>query len=95
MNSNQGDKPKGSLKELWVGIGITVGIYLLGLLILLVFSGLFFPYVILAVIALIFIPIVCFTKGKTRMGQGALIGLALNILLFSACFGVMISNLGG
>ncbi|PFO05835.1 hypothetical protein COJ85_09150 [Bacillus sp. AFS076308] len=95
MNPNQGNKPKGALKELWVGIGITVGIYLLGLLILLVFSGLFFPYLLLAAIALIVIPIVCFAKGKTRMGQGALIGLALNILLFSACFGIMITNLGG
>jgi len=94
LNSNQGNKSKGTLKDLWIGIGITVGIYLLGILILLVFSGLLFPYLLLAGIALIVIPIVCFTKGKTRMGQGALIGLALNILLFSACFGIMINGLG-
>ncbi|MEH7118249.1 hypothetical protein V7128_12610 [Neobacillus vireti] len=94
MNPNQGNKPKGTLKDLWVGIGIPVGIYLLGVLILLVFSDLFVPYLLLAGITLIVIPIVCFTKGKTRMGQGALIGLALNILLFSACFGIMINGLG-
>lgn len=94
LNPNKGNKDDGSLKDLWLGIGITIGIYLLGLLILFMFSPLFFAYLCLAVIGLIIIPIVSFTKGKKRLGQGALIGLGLNILLFTACFGILLSNLG-
>lgn len=96
MNQNQGNNSKdGSLKDLWIGICITIGIYLLGLLILLIFSPMFFAYLCIAAIALIVIPIICFTKGRKRMGQGALIGLGVNILLFTACFGILISGLGG
>ncbi|MEH7335540.1 hypothetical protein V7161_23235 [Neobacillus drentensis] len=93
MSQNQGNQKGGSLKDLWIGIGITLGIYLIGLLVLLIGSPFFLGYVGLAAIALLVIPIVCFTKGKKRMGQGALIGIGLNILLFSACFGILISNI--
>jgi Ca2+-dependent lipid-binding protein len=91
--SNNGKSEK--LKELWLGIGISLAIYLLGLLILFVYSAFLLPYMGIAVIALIFIPIVCFSLGKKRMGQGALIGLGLNILLFTACSGIILYNLGG
>lgn len=91
MSQNQKD---GSLKDLWIGMGITLGIYLFGFVILLLFPPLFFGYLILAAIALIVIPIVFFTKGKKRLGQGALIGLGLNILLFTACFGMIMYSLG-
>ncbi|WP_251549198.1 hypothetical protein [Neobacillus muris] len=89
MNQN------GSLKDLWIGIGITIGIYLAGLVILLAAAYLFFIYLIVAVLALLIIPAVSFAKGKKRLAQGALIGLGLNILLFTACFGIIISGLGG
>ncbi|MBS4211797.1 MULTISPECIES: hypothetical protein [Neobacillus] len=96
MVQNQGNTSKdGSLKDLWLGIGITIGIYLMGLLILFVFSPMFFAYLCIAAVALILIPIICFSKGRKRMGQGALIGLGINILLFTACFGILISGLGG
>lgn len=96
MNQNQGNNSKdGSLKDLWIGIGITIGIYLLGLLILFVFSDLFFAYLCVAVVALIMIPVLSFGSGRKRLGQGALIGLGINILLFTACFGIVISDLGG
>ncbi|MFK9095000.1 hypothetical protein [Bacillus salipaludis] len=95
MNQKQGNKGDGSLKDLWIGIGISLGIYLLGVLILFVFSSIFFAYLCIAVIGLIVIPVVSFTKGKKRVGQGALIGIGLNILLFTACFGIIISGLGG
>lgn len=93
MVQNQGNKA--NLKDLWLGIGITLGIYVLGLLVLFVFSEAFFAYLCIAVMALLILPIVSFTKGKKRLGQGALIGLGLNILLFTACFGIIISGLGG
>ncbi|MBM7655183.1 hypothetical protein [Neobacillus cucumis] len=92
MSQNQND---GSLKQLWLGIGIALGIYLLGIILLVASSSLILPYMLLAGIALIVIPIVAFSIGKKRLGQGALIGLGLNILLFSACAGILISNLGG
>ncbi|MED4228172.1 hypothetical protein [Neobacillus cucumis] len=92
MSQNQND---GSLKQLWLGIGIALGIYLLGIILLVASSSLILPYMLLAGIALIVIPIVAFSMGKKRLGQGALIGLGLNILLFSACAGILISNLGG
>lgn len=93
MDQNQGNN--GKLKDLWLGIGIAMGIYLLGLLILLVFSQAFLAYLCIAVVALLLLPIVSFAKGRKRMGQGALIGLGLNVLLFTACFGIIISGLGG
>jgi hypothetical protein len=86
---------EGSLKQLWLGIGIALGIYLIGLILLIASSTLILPYMLLAGIALIVIPIVAFSMGKKRLGQGALIGIGLNILLFSACAGILISNLGG
>ena len=92
MSKNQND---GSLKQLWLGIGIALGIYVIGLLLLIASSSLILPYMLIAGIALIVIPIVSFSKGKKRLGQGALIGLGLNILLFSACAGILITNLGG
>lgn len=95
QHQNQGKKPDGSLKDFWLGIGITLGIYFLGLIIMFVFSAILLPYLCIAVIALIVIPIIGFSKGRKRLGQGALIGLGLNILLFSACFGIIITGLGG
>lgn len=92
MSQNQND---GSLKDLWVGIGISLGIYLIGIILLLLNASIIIVYMMIAVIALIVLPIYCFAKGKKRMGQGALIGIGLNILLFSACFGIIISGLGG
>lgn len=93
MDQNQGNN--GNLKDLWLGIGISIGIYLFGLLILLVLSEAFFVYLCIAAVGLLLLPIVSFTKGKKRLGQGALIGLGLNVLLFTACFGIIISGLGG
>jgi hypothetical protein len=78
-----------------LGIGIALGIYLIGLILLIASSALILPYMLLAGFALIVIPIVAFSMGKKRLGQGALIGIGLNILLFSACAGILISNLGG
>ncbi|MDR4946432.1 hypothetical protein [Neobacillus cucumis] len=92
MSQGQND---GSLKQLWLGIGIALGIYLLGIILLVASSSLILPYMLLAGVALIVFPIVAFSMGKKRLGQGALIGLGLNILLFSACAGILISNLGG
>ncbi|MEH7107024.1 hypothetical protein [Bacillus sp. JJ1764] len=93
MSKNHGNKE--SLKDLWLGIGISLGIYLLGVLTLFIGGAFFFPYLCIAAMALIIIPIVSFVKGRTRLGQGALIGLGLNILLFTACFGIIISGFGG
>jgi putative flippase GtrA len=95
MTHNQKTQKDGSLKDLWLGIGLSLGIYLLGLFILLVVSPIFMAYVCIAVVAIIVIPIVSFVKGRKRLGQGALIGLGLNILLFTACFGIILYNLGG
>ncbi|WP_066068820.1 hypothetical protein [Neobacillus soli] len=95
MNQNPGKKTDGSLKDLWIGIGITLGIYLLGLLIIFVYPSIFFAYMCVAIIGLVVFPVISFSKGKSRLGQGALIGLGLNILLFTACFGILISGLGG
>ncbi|MGG3466719.1 hypothetical protein ABES02_04095 [Neobacillus pocheonensis] len=89
------NKKDGSLKDLWIGIGISLGIYLMGVILLLLNSSIIIVYMLIAAIALIVLPIYCFAKGKKRMGQGALIGIGLNILLFSACFGIIISGLGG
>ncbi|MFF2449704.1 hypothetical protein ACFVSW_21915 [Neobacillus sp. NPDC058068] len=93
MDQNKGKD--GSLKDLWLGIGISLGIYLLGILILFMFASIFFAYLCIAIIGLILIPIISFAKKRNRLGQGALIGLGLNILLFTACFGILITNLGG
>ncbi|WP_217269730.1 hypothetical protein [Neobacillus endophyticus] len=96
MKQNQGDNGNAKpLKDLWIGMGITLSIYLLGLILLFVNAIMVLPYIVVAIVALIIIPIVCFAKGKKRMGQGALIGLGLNILLFTACSGIILSNNGG
>jgi hypothetical protein len=95
LNQNQGNKKDGSLKDFWNGIGISLGIYLLGLFILLMFASIFFAYLCIAIIGLVLIPIISFATKRNRLGQGALIGLGLNILLFTACFGIIITNFGG
>lgn len=92
---DQDQRKNGNLKDLWLGIGITMGIYVLGLLILLVLSEAFFVYLCIAAVALLLLPIISFSNGKKRLGQGALIGLGLNVLLFTACFGIIITSLGG
>lgn len=90
MDQNHGKKGKdGSLKDLWLGIGISIGIYLVGLLMLFVNSFFLVPYLPIAALALIVIPLIAFLRGRKRLSQGALIGLGLNILLFSACFGII------
>ncbi|MDQ0198651.1 hypothetical protein [Neobacillus ginsengisoli] len=96
MDQHQGGKEKsGSLKDLWLGIGIAVGIYLLGLLIMFTMPPFILVYILLSPIALIVITIISFKKGKKQLGQGLLIGIGIDILLFAACFGIFFSNLGG
>jgi hypothetical protein len=90
MDQNKG----GSLKELWQGIGIAAGIYLLGLLMMFAAPNMLIIYILIAPIVLIVATVISFSKGKKRMGQGLLIGIALDILLFAACFGIMINSLG-
>ena len=92
--SQDGKGGNGSLKDLWKGIGISVGIYLLGLLIMFAFPMLTIFYIFVSLIALIILTVVSFSKGKKQLGQGLLIGIGLNILLFAACFGIIIFNLG-
>ncbi|TDK64779.1 hypothetical protein E2K98_00605 [Bacillus salipaludis] len=95
MDQNQDGKGgNGSLKDLWRGIGISVGIYLLGLLIMFAVPMITIFYIFAAPIALIILTVVSFSKGKKQLGQGLLIGIGLNILLFAACFGIIIFNLG-
>ncbi|WHY88139.1 hypothetical protein QNH39_09960 [Neobacillus novalis] len=95
MNQNQWNKKHGSLKDLWLGIGISLGFYLLGIFILFMFASIFFAYLCIAIIGLVLFPIISFATKRNRLGQGALIGLGLNILLFTACFGILITNFGG
>ncbi|MDR6997854.1 hypothetical protein [Neobacillus niacini] len=96
MDQNQDGKgSNGSLTDLWKGIGISVGIYLLGLLIMFIIPMVTLFYIVAAPIALIVLTVISFSKGKKQLGQGLLIGIGLNILLFAACFGIIISNLGG
>ncbi|MFJ5713223.1 hypothetical protein [Neobacillus sp. NPDC093127] len=95
MSPNQGNKKDGSLKDFWIGMGISLGIYLLGLFVLFMFASIFFAYLCIAIIGLVLFPIISFAMKRNRLGQGALIGLGLNILLFTACFGILISNFGG
>ena len=90
MDPNDG----GSLKELWQGIGIAVGIYILGLLMMFAAPNMLIIYILIAPIILIIATVISFKNGKKRMGQGFLIGMGLNILLFAACFGIMINSLG-
>jgi hypothetical protein len=87
-------KQDSSLKEVWKGIGIAVGIYLLGLLSMLVFPSILIIYLLVAPIVLIIFTIVSFSEKKTRLGQGLLIGIGLDILLFAACFGIFMGQLG-
>lgn len=84
QGNNQND---GSLKDLWIGIAISFGLYALAL-ILMMFMGLtsFF----LAVLVHIILTIVSFVKEKKRLGQGLLIGLGIVFLLVAACFGILI-----
>jgi hypothetical protein len=85
---------RGSLKGLWQGIGIAVGIYLLGLLMMFAVPNMLLIYILIAPIILIIATVISFSKGKKSMGQGLLIGIGLDILLFAACFGIMINSLG-
>lgn len=87
-------KQSGSLKELWQGIGISVGIYLLGLLMMVTAANMLIIYLGVAPIVLIVVTVISFSKGKKRLGQGLLIGMGLDILLFAACFGYFMTNLG-
>jgi hypothetical protein len=91
MDQNQ----SGSLKELWKGIGIAVGIYLAGLLLMITVPNMLLVYLFAAPIVLIVITVISFSKGKKRLGQGLLIGMGLDILLFAACFGFILTGLGG
>lgn len=87
MNENQKD----SLKDVWIGIGISIGIYFASLVLLAVYLG---PYAIIAGVAVhIILTIINFKKGNKRLVQGLLIGLGLIILLTAACFGLIFSNL--
>jgi hypothetical protein len=96
LDQNQdGNEKNGSLKDLWRGIGIAIGIYLLGLLIMFTMPPFILVYILLSPIALIVITIISFTKGKKQLGQGLLIGIGIDILLFAACFGIFFSHLGG
>lgn len=86
MNGNKKD----SLKDVWIGIGISVGIYLASMVSLVLYLG---PYAILAgVVVQIILIIISFKKGNKRLGQGFLIGLGFTILLTAACFGLIFPN---
>lgn len=88
-------KQNGPMKELWQGIGIAVGIYLLGLLMMFTTANMLIIYLGVAPIVLIVLTVISFSKGKKQLGQGLLIGMGLDILLFAACFGIFMTNLGG
>lgn len=88
-------KQNGPMKELWQGIGIAVGIYLLGLLMMFTAANMLIIYLGVAPIVLIVLTVISFSKGKKQLGQGLLIGMGLDILLFAACFGIFMTNLGG
>lgn len=90
MVQNQGND--GSLKDLWLGIGISIGIYTLTFFILIGIMGIFSIFI--GIIAIIFLIVISFLKGKKRMGHGLLIGFAIVFLLTAACFGILIVSLG-
>ncbi|WP_075981623.1 hypothetical protein [Bacillus massilinigeriensis] len=91
MNQNQ-DK-NGSMSDLWIGIFISIGIYLGALMLIFSMLGLF--SFIVALIVYLVVIVWAFNKGKKRMGQGLLIGFAVVILLNAACFGLLITSLSG
>lgn len=83
----------GSLRDLWLGIVLSIGAYLLGSSALSFVLG---PFALLVTfIAHIVAIIICFKKGMKRMAQGLLIGLGIFILLIGACFGLLFVMLGG
>lgn len=86
MDPNQNGSD-GSLRDLWLGIAASIGAYILT-----IFMG---PVVFVTFIVHIIAIIVSFNKGRKRLGQGLLIGFGLVILLTAACFGILITGLGG
>jgi len=92
MKQNQNGS-EGSLRDLWLGIIISIMFYLIGGTILAFIIGPSSPILIL--IAHIATIIICFKKGKKRLGQGLLIGMGLVILLTAACFGLLFTAFGG
>lgn len=95
MNNNHlnRNENKESLKGLWLGIFLSVGIYFIGLILLFTLLG---PLsLIVTPIAHIIVMIVAFVKGRKRLGQGLLIGFGVSVLLTAACFGIVINSLGG
>ncbi|MCM2533382.1 hypothetical protein NDK43_14455 [Neobacillus pocheonensis] len=96
MAQNQGGKGNdGSLKELWFGILITIGIFALAIFLLMLLNGNFWLAFGLAALFYIMVTVLSFKKGKKRLGQGLLIGLGVVLLLMAACFGILITSLGG
>ena len=88
----QNQSNDGSLKDLWLGIGISIGIYALTFFLLIGLMGIF--SIFLGIIAIIVLIVISFLKGKKRLGQGLLIGFAIVFLLTAACFGILIVTLG-
>jgi hypothetical protein len=89
-----GNKPDGSLKDLWLGIALTFGIYLIGATLLPTIFGNFLIGLIVAVIVHIGVIVLSFVKGRKRLGQGLLIGLGIALLLVAACFGILFTSFG-
>lgn len=90
---NHNNSSDGSLRDLWLGIAISLGAYLVGSSVLGIVLG---PLALLVtIIAHIAAIIICFKKGMKRMAQGLLIGLGIFILLIGACFGLLFVMLGG
>ncbi|MFB6467054.1 hypothetical protein ACE38V_09530 [Cytobacillus sp. Hz8] len=89
MNKKNGDK--GNIGELWLGIIISVAIYLVAFGLL--FSAISFFGIVLALIAYIVSITLAFVKGKTRLGQGMLIGAGVVFLINAACFGYIFTSL--
>ena len=96
MEQNQGgNKQDGSLRDLWLGIALTFGIYLVGIFLLPVIMNNLFTGLIIAGVGHIAAIVLSFIKGKRRLGQGLLIGLGIALLLVAACFGIVFTSLGG
>jgi hypothetical protein len=82
------DVKKKDVKGIWKGIGITV---LLHFLLVLVPSAIFF----IGIAQLIYIvpaTVIAFSKGKRAIGQGILIGAGITFLVNTACFGAVMSG---
>ena len=96
MDQNHGRNNKdGSLKDLWLGIALTLAIYLIGALLLPSIIQNLFISIVTALVVHIVLIVLSFVKGRKRFGQGLLIGLGITLLLVAACFGIIFTSLSG